>query len=78
MELYDLRGIEAVAFLLLFSFVPLLPDFNTRETTTHRLPAYVLSGYIQIESCELVDRTVVLIVGRVVMTLDLLTLKISP
>ena len=42
-----------------------LYDFNSHKTTKH-------SGYIQ------VDRTTVLIVGKEVLTLDLLTLQITP
>ena len=49
-----------------------LHDFNTRKTTKHHLPIEVDSGYIQ------VDSTTVLIVGMKVVTLDLLTLHITP
>ena len=49
-----------------------LYDFHTHNTTQHTLPIQVHSGYIQ------VDRTTVLIVGREVLTLDLLTLQITP
>ena len=49
-----------------------LYDFNTQQTTKHKLPIEVDSGYVQ------VDRTTVLIVGKQVLTLDLLTLYITP
>ena len=48
-----------------------LYDFNTRKTAKRTLPVDVVSGYIQ------VDRTTVLIVGKHVMTLDLLTFEIT-
>ena len=50
----------------------LLYDFNTQQTTKHQLPTDVSSGYVQ------VDRTTVLIVGKEVRALDLLTLKVTP
>ena len=49
-----------------------LYDFNKHHTTEHTLPVDVYSGYIQ------VDRTTVLIVGKEVLTLDLLTLQVTP
>ena len=49
-----------------------LYDFNTHKATQHQLPTCIWSGYIQ------VDRITVLIVGKQVMTLDLLTLQITP
>ena len=47
-------------------------DFKTRKTTQHTLPIKAFSGYIP------VDRTTVLLVGTEVLTLDLLTLHITP
>ena len=46
-------------------------DFNTNNSTPHTLSISVCSGYVQ------VDRTTVLIVGKKVRTLDLLTLQIT-
>jgi len=49
-----------------------LYDFTTQETTCHGLSTWMFSGYIQ------VDKTTVLIVGKEVWTLDLLTLQTTP
>ena len=49
-----------------------LYDFDTTTSHEHRLPINVLSGYVQ------VDRNTVLIVGRLVRKLDLLTLQTTP
>ena len=57
---------------VLFSSLLFHNDFNTRKITKHHLPIEVYSGYVQ------VDRTSVLIVGREVLILNLLTLHITP
>ena len=49
-----------------------LYDFKTHSTTYRHLPFHVQSGYIQ------VDRTTALIVGKEVLTLDILTLHTTP
>ena len=49
-----------------------LYDFTTKKTTSCSLPTAICSGYVQ------VDRTTVLIVGEPVITLDLLTLQVTP
>ena len=49
-----------------------LYNFNTHQTTFHTLATKVRSGYIQ------ADRNTVLIVGKEVRTLDLLTLQTTP
>ena len=48
-----------------------LYDFNTRKVTNHSLPVYVDSGYVE------VDRSTVLVVGKEVLTLDVLTFQIT-
>jgi len=48
-----------------------LYDYHIHNTTEHTLPISVLSGYIQLY------RTTVLIVGKEVLTLDLLTLHLA-
>lgn len=48
-----------------------LYDLNTQRTTKHRLPTEVYSGYLQ-------NGTTVLVVGKEVLTLDLLTLQVTP
>jgi len=50
----------------------MLYDFNTQQTSQQTLLVFVWSGYVQ------VDRATVLIVGREVLTLDLLTLQVTP
>jgi len=49
-----------------------LYNFSTHEITEYEIPLYVISGFIQ------VDRTTVLIVGEKVMTLDVLSLQVTP
>ena len=46
-------------------------DFSTLKSTQHKLSTNVLSGYVQ------VDRTTLLIAGKEVRTLDLLTLQVT-
>ena len=64
--------IEDPLFAALYNQTLALYDFSTHNTTQHALPIDVRSGYIQ------VDRTTVLIVDYEVLTLDLLTLHITP
>ena len=58
-------------FAALIRKIMQLYDFN-HNTTHHTLPIDGWSGYVQ------VNRTTVLLVGKKVLTLDLLTLQITP